>query len=105
MLTDLPIPATVANSLSDSFQTRLLANEEVKVQNVQSKPESVQQSKPSSGSTKKKAKITESQLRTLRDLLAKNRISESAFCGEHGVVRLEELSSGAAWHILDKMLN
>jgi len=102
LLKDLPIQEAVMDSLAEFSQARFLPTDEVEVQDVPQ--QSVQQSKPCSGSAKKKAKITESQLSTLRDILAKKMISESSFCAQHGVDRLENLPGGTAWHILHEWL-
>ena len=103
LLNDLPVPKSVKDSLKELSPARLLPSNEVEAHDVPQ--QSVQQSKSGSDSAKKKSRITDKQLETLRDLLAKKRISESSFCTQHKVARLEELTSGTAWHILDEWLN
>ena len=102
LLKDFPIQEAVVDSLSELSQARFLPAEDVEVLDLPQ--ESVQQSKPCSNSAKKKARISESQLSTLRDILAKRMISESSFCAQHGVDRLENLPGGTAWRILHEWL-
>ncbi len=104
LLNDLPVPKSVKDSLKELSPARLLSSNEVKVQDASASGIG-QQSKSGSNSAKKKLRITDKQLETLRDLLVKKRISESSFCAQHKVARLEELTSGTAWHILDEWLN
>lgn len=99
-LKGLPIQEVVMDSLTEFSQARLLPTDEVEVQDVP--PKFVQQSKPRSGSAQKAKKISDSQLAVIRDCLAKRNTSEHDFCARHGVARLEDLTSGAAWHIINE---
>ena len=103
LLNDLPVPKSVKDFLKELSPTRLLSRDEVEERDVPQ--QSVQQSKSGSDSAKKKSRISESQLSTLRDLLAKRRISESSFCAQHRVDRLENLPGGTAWRILHEWLS
>ena len=123
MLNDLPAP--IADSLKSLPPARLLSGDEVEVQTMPASTENAHsvmppaenrscseatnhppQTLPNREKTNPKKNdrksITEKQLRTIHQALSDRHIPVAAFCRSHGVDRIENLSKGEAWKIINE---
>ena len=123
ILSDLPEP--IADSLKNLSRARLLSGDEVEVQTVSASSENAHsemppteigpcsettihppKALPNHGKTNPKKSggkpITENQLRTINQALSDRHIPVAAFCHSHGVDRIEDLTKGDAWKIINE---
>ena len=84
-------------------QTKLLANDEVDVQNVPVLNRKTSMSKARAFQPGPVEKITEKQLYCIKESLGKRNLDEAAFCQTYGVNRLEDIPKNVATDIVSEI--